>query len=87
MHTILDTKRREQRNCSDAVIATGPAAFALTSQAITSLRFLDALHDKHTLDAFGDPGNCINEEMAKHDLKQLVVRHFRCAQSCLDTSL
>lgn len=70
--------RSRQVRCTDAVIATGPAAFALTQQALSMTHFLEALHGRHAARARADPDHCITDTLRQHDLKQLTLRHLRC---------
>jgi hypothetical protein len=67
--------------CTGSVIATGPAAFTVTMQALGALHFFDVLHDLRPVNTFGDPAACLSEPYKQHALSSLTLRHLRCA-SC-----
>ena len=63
-------------------MATGPAAFTITMQALGALHFFDALVDVKPAAAFGDPAGCLSQQYQQHSLHALVLRHLRCASGC-----
>lgn len=65
------------------MMATGPAAFTATMQALGSLYFLDELKGKAPGTVLGDPAGCINEDIQGHDLHALVLRHLRYVRNFL----
>jgi hypothetical protein len=65
---------------ADAVITTGPAAFAASQQALGAMLFMKQLSYAKPVNAFGDPAGCLVGGFTQKTLKDLYFRQMRCAQ-------
>jgi hypothetical protein len=65
--------------CADAVLTTGPIAFAATQQAIGALEFLPLMATLKPVNSLGDPAGCLNGTFTTITLKELYLRQMRCS--------
>ena len=57
----------------------GPTAFAATQQALGALEFLPKMATMQPVNALGDKAGCLKGGFLKASLKDLYLRHMRCA--------
>lgn len=64
---------------ADAVLTTGPIAFAATQHALGALEFLPRMDMLKPINALGGPSGCLNGTYVTMTLKDLYLRQLRCA--------
>ena len=64
---------------ADAVVATGPTAYAVAQLAIGALQFGNVLTGTPEASMAGDPASCLPAEFRQRTITSHVRRQLRCA--------
>lgn len=66
---------------ADAVLVTGPSAFAVAQVAIGALQFMPQLQNMTPKATLPDPAGCVTGQFTTQNMSDLLMRQLRCART------